>query len=99
MNAQAMLADFLEIVTPKSFHKHLLNSADSVTTKSADQRSVQRHRIGRGIESLAQERHCINRADGLLSHTTLQQAVPEFYTAVDERFSEGKTTTYRGRLE
>ena len=26
MNAQAMLADFLEIVTPKSFHKHLLNS-------------------------------------------------------------------------
>ena len=77
MNAQAMLADFLEIVTPKSFHKHLLNSLTASLQSLLTNGQCTVTAIGRGIDSDASERHCIKRADRLLSHTTMQQAVQE----------------------
>lgn len=90
MNAQAMLADFLEIVTPKSFHKHLLNSLTASLQSLLTNGQCSVTAIGRGIESLAQERHCIKRADRLLSHDTMQQTVPEFYTAMTGALVKGK---------
>ncbi|HCQ7181622.1 TPA: IS4 family transposase [Klebsiella pneumoniae] len=90
MNVPAMLADFLEIVTPKSFHKHLLNSLTASLQSLLTNGQCTVTAIGRGIESLAQERHCIKRADRLLSHTTMQQAVPEFYTAMTGALVKGK---------
>jgi NRPS condensation-like uncharacterized protein len=82
MNVQAMLADFLEIVTPKSFNKHLLNSLTASLQSLLTNGQCSVTAIGRAIESLAQEKHCIKRADRLLSHTTMQQEVPVFYAAM-----------------
>ena len=82
MNAQAMGADFLDLVTPKSFHKHLLNSLTASLQSLLTNGQCKVTAIGRGIDSNAQERHCIKRADRLLSHTKVQQAVPEFYPAM-----------------
>ena len=90
MNAQAMLADFLEIVTPKSFNKHLLNSLTASLQSLLTNGQCSVTAIGRGIESLAQEKHCIKRADRLLSHTTMQQEVPVFYAAMTAALVKGK---------
>lgn len=90
MNAQAILADFLEIVTPKSFHKHLLNSLTASLQSLLTNAQCSVTAICRGIDSDAQERHCIKRADRLLSHNTMQQAIPEFYTAMTAALVNGK---------
>jgi hypothetical protein len=82
MNPQAMLADFLEIVTPQSFNKHLLNSLTASLQSLLTNGQCSVTAIGRGIKSLAQEKHCIKRADRQLSHTTTQQEVPVFYAAM-----------------
>ncbi len=66
-----MLADFLEIVTPKSFHEHLLNSLTASLQSLLTNGQYTVTAIGRGIDSDASERHCIKRADRLLSHTTM----------------------------
>lgn len=90
MNVQAMLADFLEVVTPKSFHKHLFNSLTASLQSLLTNGQCTVTAIGRGIDSDASERHCIKRADRLLSHATMQQAVPEFYTAMTGALVKGK---------
>ena len=71
MNVSTMLADFLEFVTPKFPNKHLqdLLSA-SIESLLTNGRSVTA--IGRGIESYAQEKHCIKLADRLLSYSATQ---------------------------
>ena len=78
MNVPTMLADFLEIVTPKFFNKHLLNSLTASLKSLLTNGQCSVTAIGRGIDSDAQERHCIKRADRLLSHTTMQQTAPVF---------------------
>ncbi len=90
MNVQAMLADFLSVVTPKNFHKHLLNSLTASLQSLLTNGQCTVTAIGRGIDSDAQEKHCIKRADRLLSHTTMQQTVPEFYTAMTGALVKGK---------
>ena len=90
MNVQPMLADFLSVVTPKSFHKHLLNSLTASLQSLLTNGQCTVTAIGRGIDSGAQERHCIKRADRLISHTTMQQTVPEFYTAMTGALVKGK---------
>ena len=90
MNVQAMLADFLEIVTPKSFNKHLLNSLTASLQSLLTNGQCSVTAIGRGIDSDAQEKHCIKRADRLLSHTTMQQEVPVFYAAMTGALVKGK---------
>ncbi len=90
MNVQTMLADFLEIVTPKSFNKHLLNSLTASLQSLLTNGQCSVTAIGRGIDSDAQEKHCIKRADRLLSHTTMQQEVPVFYAAMTGALVKGK---------
>lgn len=90
MNVQAMLADFLEIVTPKSFNKHLLNSLTASLQSLLTNGQCSVTAIGRGIDSDAQEKHCIKRADRLLSHITMQQEVPVFYAAMTGALVKGK---------
>jgi hypothetical protein len=46
--------------------------------------------IGRGINGLTAEKHCIKRADRLLSNTAMQQDVPYFYTALTCSLVQGK---------
>ncbi len=77
-----MLADFLDLVTPKSFNKHLLNSLTASLQSLLANGECTVTAIGRGINCDVQERHCIKRADRLLSHKTMQQTVPEFYSAI-----------------
>ena len=90
MNAHTMLADFLKIVTPKSFNKHLLNSLTASLQSLLTNGQCSVTAIGRGIESLAQEKHCIKRADRLLSHTTMQHGAPLFYAAMTGALVKGK---------
>lgn len=89
MNARVMLADFLEIATPNSFHKHLLDSLLASLQSLLTNGQCTVAAIGCGIGTDAQARHCIKRADRLLSHTTMQQAVPEFYSAMTGALVKG----------
>jgi hypothetical protein len=60
MNVLAMLADFLEIVTPKSFNKHLLNSLTASLQSLLTNGQCSVTAIGSGIESLAQKSIVLN---------------------------------------
>ena len=66
MNAPAMLADFLEIVTQKSFNNHLLNSlmASLQSLLTNGQYSVTA--IDRGIESLGDKKGEIKKDSHVL---------------------------------
>jgi NRPS condensation-like uncharacterized protein len=78
MNVPTMLADFLDLVTPKFLKKHLQKSLSASLESLLTNGQCSVTAIGRGIESNAQEKHCIKRADRLLSHTTMHQTVPFF---------------------
>ncbi len=82
MNAHALLADLLDLVTPINFHQHLFNSLTASLQSLLTNSQCTVTAIGRGIDSDAAERHCIKRADRLLRHVTMQQVVTEFYTAM-----------------
>lgn len=55
--------------------KHLFNSLTESLQSLLTNGQCTVTAIGRGIDSDASERHCIKRADRLLSHATIQQAV------------------------
>ena len=90
MNVPTMLADFLDLVTPKFLNKHLQKSLSASLESLLTNGQCSVTAIGRGIESDAQEKHCIKRADRLLSHTTMQQTVPFFYAAMTSAIVKGK---------
>jgi hypothetical protein len=90
MNAQALHFDFLEIVTTKYFYKHLFNSLTASLQSLRTNGQCTITAIGRGIDSNVHEQHCIRRADQLLCHITMRQAVPEFYTAMNGALVKGK---------
>jgi hypothetical protein len=88
-----MLADSLEIVTPKSFNKNFLNSLTASLQSLLTTGQCYITAIDRDIESLAQEKHCIKLADRMLSHTTMQQEVSEFYPARAGSYGNRTNTT------
>ena len=90
MNVPTMLADFLDLVTPKFLKKHLQKSLSASLESLLTNGQCSVTAIGRGIESDAQEKHCIKRADRLLSHSTMQQTVPFFYAAMTSAIVKGK---------
>ena len=90
MNVQTMLADFLSFVTPESFHKKRMASVCASLSSLLQNGQCTVTAIGRGIDSPATEKHCIKRADRLLSNTAMQQDVPYFYTALTRSLVQGK---------
>jgi hypothetical protein len=51
MNVQAMLADFLDLVTPKYFNKHMLNSLTASLQRLLTNGQCSVTAIGRGIDT------------------------------------------------
>lgn len=68
MNDSAMLADFLEFVTPTSIHKSRMSSLCAVLQSLVSNGKCTVTAIDRGIESAATEKSCIKRADRLISN-------------------------------
>lgn len=71
MNVQTMLADFLSFVTPESFHKIRMASVCASLSSLLQNGQCTVTVIGRGIDGSAAEKHCIKRADCLLSNTAM----------------------------
>lgn len=82
MNVPTMLADFLELVTPKNMHKSRMKSLCAVTQSLISNGKCTVTAIGRGIQSAATEKSCIKRADRLLSNETFHSEIPLVYAGL-----------------
>ncbi|NIP51362.1 MAG: IS4 family transposase, partial [candidate division Zixibacteria bacterium] len=63
-------------------HKTRLEALEACTLAAIDRRNLSVTGIGRAIESPAKEKHCIKRADRLLSNPHLQAECADIYQAM-----------------
>ena len=90
MNVQRMLADFLSFVIPKSIHKTKMASLCASLQSLVTNGKCTVTAIGCGIQSAANEKHCIKRADRLLSNDAFQADIPLIYVALTKALIQTK---------
>jgi len=91
MNALTILNNTLSNVTPK-MHKVRFEALRSCVISLLNGSAASVTSIGRGISSPTYEKHCIKRADRLLSNRHLVNELPYFYTAMSYLFGRVSST-------